>query len=119
GAEEAERLLLLVEHRDVPPFAVELERDRGTHPAGADDQHFHALTVAQNGGLKNANRVDRSFQTHAPAKPARADDGVASDASDLFEDALREGDDQHLRRRLAQYVLDGRREEARLPAPPR
>ena len=33
--------------------------------------------------------------------------------------ALREGDDQHLARRLAEHVVDGRREEARLAAPAR
>src|SRR5438874_5672778 len=35
----------------------------------------------------------------------------------LLERSLREGDDEHLGGRLAKDVLDGRREEARLPAP--
>src|SRR2546423_3139429 len=36
-----------------------------------------------------------------------------------LDDTLREGDDDDLARRLLQHVLDGRREEARLPAPAR
>src|SRR5579875_2822716 len=39
--------------------------------------------------------------------------------SGLFENALREGDDQDLGARLAQHVVDRRREEARLAPPAR
>src|SRR5262249_15823485 len=59
--------------------------------------------------------ITRTFMVLDPAYPSE----VSGCGKLLVEDALREGDDEHLARRAAQHEVDGRREEARLPPPAR
>ena len=88
-AEPRERVLVLVDDRHVPALLEELERDRRADPAAADDQCLHDLT-----------------QRSAGPTPSRTPCGNATISTSRP-------------RRLAQDVVDGRREEARLPAPAR
>src|SRR5581483_8937708 len=96
-AEPRQRLLLLVHRDDIPALAVETLGDGRADPAAADDDHLHGLSLAQHPCL------------------------VAALAAFfcLVEHSLRKGDDEHLARRLAQHVLDRRREEAGLAPPAR
>src|SRR5438552_17922088 len=92
-SQAAEGGLLLVDGRHVPAFRGESFRDRRAHPAAADNDELHTLSVA-----RGSTFLSRSVP---------------------FEDALGEGDDQHLAGCLLEDIVDGGREEARLAAPPR
>ena len=95
-AEPPERVLVLVDDGHVPARAAQLAARRPSRPGRS--RSTIAFTAAQ----RSSARVQ---PLRSPRAPRRA--------------PLREGDDQHLARRLAQHVVDRRREEARLAAPAR
>ena len=132
---------------DVRVVAVGRDDDRVglLDPGLAQELDVHAVTDEEAAGPVSPSRPSASSfssmtvtsqpdacscsATAEPTRPQPIDDRLHSGAAYcrsasgrrqlLVHDGLREGDDQHLARRLAEHVVDGRREEARLAPPAR
>src|SRR5437763_9135247 len=87
-SEAVEGRLLLVDRSHVPAFGCEPLRDRRAHPAAADNDELHVLSVAL--GSTAAASIEVAEPPRSPGSHRRTVCAVP------LEDALRKGDDEHL-----------------------